>query len=62
MRTRPCELALRCLERSALVGAVGGLLAPAEVDSVMRRRDGILAYFDALIRERGFGAVVIEEC
>jgi hypothetical protein len=39
---------------------VGDLITTHELDDVMHRRDGILAYFDNLVKERGYDKVVIE--
>ncbi len=41
--------------------ALGDLLTPAEVDQVMRRREDVLAYLDALVAERGYDKVVVED-
>ena len=50
---------LRGLTPEALREAAGNSLTGAERDSLMRRRDLLVRHFDALVDERGEGAVLI---
>jgi hypothetical protein len=50
---------LRCLRREQLEAEVGTLITSHELDQLMSRRDGIIAYFDNLVKARGHDAVVL---
>ena len=50
---------LRSLTPEELQEAVGDSLTGTERGSLMRRRDRLVRHFDALIDQRGEGAVVI---
>jgi hypothetical protein len=49
---------LRSLDGGQLKKAVGGHLNPAEVAAVLKRRDALVAHFDARIAERGAAQVL----
>ncbi len=53
--TLPC----RTLECSKLTEEVGGLITSHELDDLMRRRDGIVGYFDQLVKRRGADKVLL---
>ena len=49
---------LRALDRDVLAAKVGDHLNKLEIDGIMKRRDKIVAHFEALITEKGEGAVL----
>ena len=52
---------LRFLDEPTVTAALGGLITPAEVAALLRRKDQVLRYFDALVQKKGYAAVVMEE-
>jgi hypothetical protein len=53
-------LRLRFLDYSALAGEFRGVLTEEELRFMVRRRDSILRYLDALVAEQGYAATVID--
>ncbi len=53
-------LRLRFLDAPTLQAAMGGILMPEEVAALLSRRDCVLAFFDSLVAEKGYGSVVLE--
>ncbi|KAG2454586.1 hypothetical protein HYH02_000427 [Chlamydomonas schloesseri] len=53
-------LRLRFLDAPTLQAAMGGILMPEEVAALLSRRDSVLAFFDSLVAEKGYGSVVLE--
>lgn len=51
-------LRLRFLDCPTLLAEFSGLLSEAEIRGMSRRRDAILAYLDALVKQEGFEKVV----
>jgi hypothetical protein len=52
--------AMQGLDRPALEATVGVYLSGSEIDDLLARRDRVVAHIQALIDERGEGAVVYE--
>jgi hypothetical protein len=59
MMARRITLSCRTLECSKLTEEVGGLITSHELDDLMRRRDGIVGYFDQLVKRRGADKVLL---
>ena len=53
-------LRLRFLDSQSLTDAFAGVLSGRELRALVHRRNQILAYFDALVAERGIDSVVID--
>jgi hypothetical protein len=49
---------LRALDADTVKGATAHCLSPYEVQAVMKRRDLLVAHFDALVKQKGAGAVL----
>jgi hypothetical protein len=49
---------LRALDRDVVKKATAHCLTPFEVDALMTRRDALIAHFDALVQQKGAGAVL----
>lgn len=49
---------LRTLDGAALKQATAHCLSPFEAEAVMKRRDALVAHFDALVKQKGAGAVL----
>lgn len=54
-------LRLKLLGDADIRGAVGPHLGESEVLELLERRDGVLAFFDRLVAERGADAVLLAE-
>lgn len=53
-------LRLRFLDAPTLQSAMGGILTPEEVAALLSRRDSMLAFFDGLVADKGYGSIVLE--
>ena len=49
---------LRALDRGDLRRTVGEFVSDVEIDGILSRRDGIVGYFDHLVRKNGERAVI----
>ena len=54
------DLRLRFLDEPTVAAALGEFVTPAEIAALLARKDQILQYFDALVKRKGYAAVVVE--
>lgn len=56
----PLALLYRFLDQSTVTESLGEFIAPEEVAALLRRKDAILQYFDAMVHEKGYAMIVLE--
>lgn len=52
-------LRLKLLDAAVIAKRLHGILSPAEIVDVVKRRDGVLSYLDALVEEHGIENVLV---